>query len=265
MSYETLGYSVEDGIATLTLRRPKQLNALDSVLSRELTEAFDSASNDDAVRAILITGEGRGFSAGADIANPGDMPRDDDGKVDLGAALEARYNPLIKGMRACPKPIIGAVNGIAAGVGCSIALNCDLTVAARGASFLLAFVNIGLIPDGGATWFIPRTAGHQRAMGMALLGEKLPADTARDWGLVWDVVDDEALLDTAQAMARRLADGPAVSIRGIKQTIYAAEDNDLTTQLDLERDLQRGCGHTEDFMEGVMAFAQKRKPAFKGR
>lgn len=265
MSYETLSLDLADGIATLTLRRPKQLNALDGVLSRELGEAFEQVVSNDAIKALVITGEGRGFSAGADIANPGDLPRGDDGKIDLGAALESRYNPLIKGMRACPKPIIGAVNGIAAGVGCSIALNCDLTVAARSASFLLAFVNIGLIPDGGATWFIPRTAGHQRAMGMALLGEKLPAETAREWGLVWDVVDDDALMDTANGLARRLADGPEVSIRGIKQTIYAAEDNDLPTQLDLERDLQRGCGHTEDFMEGVAAFAQKRKPAFKGR
>lgn len=264
MRFETLNYTVDDGIATLTLNRPKQLNALNGALSRELTEAFARAADDDAVRAILITGEGRGFSAGADIANPGDLPMTD-GKIDLGAALEQRYNPLIKAMRACPKPVIGAVNGIAAGVGCSIALNCDITIAARSAQFLLAFVNIGLIPDGGATWFIPRTAGHQRAMGMALLGEKLPAETARDWGLVWDVVDDEALIETANGLARRLADGPAVSIRGIKQSIYAAEDNDLPTQLDMERDLQRGCGQTEDFMEGVAAFAQKRKPSFKGR
>ncbi|MBR9812978.1 2-(1,2-epoxy-1,2-dihydrophenyl)acetyl-CoA isomerase [bacterium] len=265
MPYDTLNYAVDDGIATLTLNRPKQLNALNGDLSRELGEAFDAAAADDAVRAILITGEGRGFSAGADIANPGDLPMDADGKIDLGAALEARYNPLIKTMRACPKPVIGAVNGIAAGVGCSIALNCDLTVAARSAQFLLAFVNIGLIPDGGATWFIPRTAGHQRAMGMALLGQKLPADTARDWGLVWDVVDDDALMDTARGLAERLANGPAISIRGIKQSIYAAEDNDLPTQLDMERDLQRGCGQTQDFMEGVAAFAQKRKPSFKGR
>jgi 2-(1,2-epoxy-1,2-dihydrophenyl)acetyl-CoA isomerase len=215
---------------------------------------------------IVLTGEGRGFSSGADLAasskNP---PLDAQGKLDLGQVLTTHYNPLVLKMRSLRKPILAAVNGMAAGAGASLALAADLTVAARSAYFLQAFVNVGLVSDAGGTWLLPRTLGSQRAMGLALLGERLPAEKAKEWGLIWDVVDDEALLPTVMALAQKLADGPAVAIAGIKQSIHAAAGNDLATQLALEATLQRGCGQSQDFMEDAMAFVQKRKPQFKGR
>ncbi len=265
MTYENILYEIQGKVAVITLNRPERLNALSGGLLRDLYQALKQADEDSQVGAILITGAGRGFSSGADLADPNDMPFDSQGKVDLGKALEERYNPLVKHMRGMAKPVIGAVNGIAAGAGCSLALGCDLTLAARSASFLLAFVNIGLMPDAGATWFLPQRIGSQRALGMSLLGEKLPAEEARNWGLIWDVVDDESLLETALQMAQKLANGPAQSIRRIKQATYAADDNDLPTQLDLERDLQRECGVTNDFAEGVSAFMQKRPAQFKGQ
>lgn len=266
MNYETLVYEVDGKVAVISLNRPNQLNALNGKLLGELDEAFAQAEADDNIGAIVFTGEGRGFSAGADITDPSDMGAvDDKGRLDLGKALHERYHPIVERMRAMPKPVIGAANGIAAGAGCSLVLNADLTLAARSASFLLAFVNIGLIPDAGATWLIPQRIGTQRYLGMALLGEKLPAETAKEWGLIWDVVDDEALREEALKLARRLADGPALSIERIKRTAYAATGNDLGTQLNMEADLQRECGHSEDFMEGVTAFMQKRRAEFKGK
>lgn len=257
--------AVADGIATIRLNRPQQLNAMTPELMRDLGAAFDRAAHDDAVRVVVLTGEGRGFCAGADLAATSGAARDADGRPDLGAALESRYNPLILGMRALPKPVIAAVNGIAAGAGCSLALMADLTIAARSAEFLQAFVHVGLIPDAGATWMLPRAAGPQRAMGLALLGDKIPAEKARDWGLIWDVVDDAELVPHVAALARRLANGPGAALARIKQALHAAPANDLATQLALEASLQRACGLSADFAEGVAAFVQKRKPEFKGR
>ncbi len=265
MNYENLNYEINGKVAVITLNRPERLNALSGGLLKDLQEAFKQADADSRVGAILLTGAGRGFSSGADLADPNDMPFDAEGKLDLGKALEERYNPIVKHMRGMAKPIIGAANGIAAGAGCSLVLACDITLAARSANFLLAFVNIGLIPDAGATWFLPQRAGSQRALGMSLLGEKLPAQTAKEWGLIWDVVDDEQLQESALAMAEKLANGPAQAIARIKQTTYAADDNDLSTQLDMERDLQRECGITTDFAEGVQAFMQKRPAQFQGK
>jgi 2-(1,2-epoxy-1,2-dihydrophenyl)acetyl-CoA isomerase len=266
MDYKNILYRIEQGIAVISFNRPKALNAMTLELMEELGQAFDSAAADTAVRAIVLTGEGRGFSTGADLAATSDKPPLDlQGRLDLGFVLDRYYNPLILKMRELPKPIISAVNGIAAGAGANLALMADLTVAARSASFLQAFVNVGLIPDAGGTWILPRAVGPQRAMGLALMGEKLSAEQAKEWGLIWSVVDDEQLMPTVMAMAQRLAEGPAVAIERIKRAIHAAAANELDKQLDLESDLQRDCGQSQDFMEGAMAFVQKRKPNFKGR
>ncbi|MFA5939683.1 MAG: enoyl-CoA hydratase-related protein [Sinimarinibacterium sp.] len=266
MTYTNILYSVEARVALVRMNRPQALNALTPDLLNELRDAFDQADADANVGAIVLTGEGRGFSSGADlVANAAKPPIGPDGKLDLGLALETTYNPLIERMRALRKPVIAAVNGMAAGAAANIALLCDLTVAGRSAYFLQAFVNIGLIPDAGGTWILPRLIGAQRAMGLSLLGERLPAEKALQWGMIWDVVDDDQVVPAALALARKLAEGPGVAIDRIKRSILQSADNDLTTQLALERELQRECGRTQDFMEGVMAFTQKRKPNFKGR
>lgn len=258
-------YSADNGVATIRFNRPQALNAMTLELMTQLGEAFDRAASDTQVRAVIITGEGRGFCSGADLAaSTQKPPLDVQGKLDLGLPLEQHYNPLVMKMRALPKPVIAAVNGMAAGAGASLALMADLTIAARSAYFLQAFVNIGLIPDAGGTWLLPRSVGPQRAMGMALLGEKLPAETAKEWGLIWDVVDDEQLMPAANALAQRLASGPGVAIERIKRSLHAAVDNELAEQLALERELQRECGVSQDFLEGAMAFMQKRKAQFKG-
>jgi 2-(1,2-epoxy-1,2-dihydrophenyl)acetyl-CoA isomerase len=266
MKQQDILYAVDQGVAVIRFNRPKALNAMTGELMAELSAAFDHAAADAEVRVIVLTGEGRGFCSGADLAaTTSKPPLDAQGKLDVGLPLEQYYNPLVLKMRAMPKPIIAAVNGMAAGAGASLALAADLTVAARSAYFLQAFVNIGLIPDAGGTWFLPRSVGPQRAMGLALLGERLPAEKAKEWGLIWDVVDDEQLLPTVTALAQRLARGPGVAIARIKRTLHAAADNDLAEQLLLERVLQRECGVSTDFMEGVMAFVQKRKANFSGR
>ena len=266
MDLKNILYRIEQGVAVISFNRPKALNAMTLELMEELGQAFDAAAADSAVRAIVLTGEGRGFSTGADLAATSDKPPLDlQGRLDLGFVLDRYYNPLILKMRELPKPIISAVNGVAAGAGANLALMADLTVAARSASFLQAFVNVGLIPDAGGTWILPRAIGPQRAMGLALMGEKLSAEQAKEWGLIWSVVDDEQLMPTVMAMAQRLAEGPAVAIERIKRAIHAAAENELDKQLDLESDLQRDCGQSRDFMEGAMAFVQKRKPNFKGR
>lgn len=265
MSYEDILYGVEDGVATIRFNRPQALNAMTLRLLEETRDAFARCADDRQVRAVVLTGEGRAFSSGADlVANMTAPPLGADGKLDLGLPLETHYNPLIAQMRSLPKPVIAAVNGAAAGAAANVALLADLTIAARSAYFLQAFVNIALIPDAGGTWLLPRLVGPQRAMQLALLGERLPAETAQQWGLIAEVVDDEALAARATAVARKLADGPAQAIARIKQSIHAAAGNDLDTQLALERDLQRDCGRHPDFMEGVMAFTQKRKANFKG-
>ncbi len=264
--YENVLASVDGGVATITLNRPRALNAMTFALLDDVRDALDAAAKNGDVRAIVLTGAGRGFCSGADLATPsGEPPRDATGRVDLGAVLERWYEPLVLAMRSLDKPIVAAVNGIAAGAGCSLALNCDLTIAGRSAEFLQAFVNVGLIPDAGGTWLLPHATTAQRAMGMALLGEKITAEQALAWGLVWQVVDDADVVSTATGIAKKLAVGPSLAIAGIKRAIHAATENDLPTQLRLEREIQRRCGASEDFMEGAVAFLQKRKPEFRGR
>lgn len=266
MNYENILYSAADRVAVIRLNRPKSLNAMTVALMEEVDHALDAAVADAEVGAIILTGEGRGFSSGADLAvNSDKPPLDVQGRLDLGYVLDRYYNPLILKMRALPKPIVAAVNGMAAGAGASLALMADLTIAARSAYFLQAFVNVGLIPDAGGTWYLPRTLGPQRAMGLAMLGERLPAEQAKEWGLIWDVTDDEQLMPAAMALAQRLAAGPGIALERIKKAIHAAPHNPLAKQLDMESDLQRECGHSKDFIEGAMAFMQKRKPQFTGR
>ena len=261
MPFTDIHYEVQERVATIRLNRPSALNALVPEMLTEIEEAFDSAAADESVRAIVLTGEGRGFSAGADLMAM--LPSKAQGLPDLGDVLDTYYNPLILKMRALPKPVIAAVNGPAAGAGASLALMADLTIAARSAYFLEAFVNVGLIPDSGGTWALVRSLGPQRAMGLSLLGERLSAEQAKAWGLIWDVVADEQLRPYARSIAVRLAAGPGLAIERIKRLVQAAAQNELAAHLTLECRLQRECGRSQDFAEGAAAFAQKRKPDFR--
>ena len=246
----------EDAVATLTLDRPKSLNALNAAMVEELREAVESLSGSGA-RCLLILGEGRGFSSGADLAGGG-LPDD------VGASLEHHFNPLIEALFACPMPVVAAVNGPCAGAGCSLALAADIVIAARSAYFLQAFINIGLIPDAGATWLLPRLAGRARAMEMMMLGERVPAEQAEQWGLISRMVEDDALLDEARALAARLAAGPTRSYGLLRRLARDAEQSSLTEALAAERIAQRDAGRTKDFQRGVMAFLAKTEPRFEG-
>ena len=263
MSYETILYETVDQVGVITLNRPDRLNAFTRQMHEDLRDAIGAASKDENVRCLMFTGAGRGFCAGADLADGASSSGD--GPPDLGISLEEQYNPLIKSLRDLNMPIVAAVNGPCAGAGMSLAMACDIILAARSASFLQAFCNIGLVPDAGSTWMLPRMIGRARAAGMALLGEKLPAETAADWGLVWKCVDDDALSEEAMAVASKLAAGPTKGLGLIRQALHKAWDNSLDSQLDLERDSQRELGSSHDFGEGVAAFLEKRAPNFKGR
>jgi 2-(1,2-epoxy-1,2-dihydrophenyl)acetyl-CoA isomerase len=217
----------------------------------------------DDVRALLLTGAGRGFCAGQDLSDR--VMRADAAPVDLGHTLSTYYNPLVRTLRELPKPVVCAVNGVAAGAGANIALACDLVLAARSASFIQAFCKLGLVPDSGGTYFLPRLAGTARAMGLAMLGERLGAEDAERWGLIWKCVDDARLMDEARALARALGAGPTKGFADIKRAIYASATSTLDAQLDYERDLNRELGRTDDYREGVSAFTEKRAPKFRGR
>lgn len=261
--FTTILFDIADGIATLTLNRPDSLNSFNTVMHGEVRAAFDQIEANHGVRVVVITGSGRGFCAGQDLSDRAVKPGGD--RVDLGASIENYYNPLIRRIRALPIPVLCGVNGVAAGAGANIALACDIVIAAESASFIQPFCNIGLIPDSGGTFTLPRLVGTARAAGLAMLGDKLPAAKAAEWGLIWQVVPDEDLGTSVQALAARLATAPTKGLATIKKALSASLSNTMDEQLDLERDLQREMGYTDDYQEGVAAFLEKRKPAFKGK
>jgi 2-(1,2-epoxy-1,2-dihydrophenyl)acetyl-CoA isomerase len=254
-------YATSDGVATITLNRPDVLNALNDALMNALREAVTTAAADTAVRCVILTGAGRGFSAGADLA----AGRGSGGNRDAGSTLRERYHPVIEAMRGMAKPVITAVNGVAAGAGMSLALAGDIVLAANSASFLQAFSKIGLIPDAGSTYFLPRYVGEVRARALAILADRISADDALRYGMVWKVLADEALMPEAQRMAAHLAQMPTQAYALIKQALNGSLERTLPEQLELEATLQVAAGKTEDFREGVTAFLEKRPPRFKGR
>jgi 2-(1,2-epoxy-1,2-dihydrophenyl)acetyl-CoA isomerase len=255
--------SRDAGVLSLTLNRPDKLNAFNPEMHALLRGALEQALDDSSVRAVLLTGAGRGFCAGQDLSERNVSP--DAAPIDLSVSLGSNYNPLVRRLRALPKPIVCAVNGVAAGAGANIALACDIVLAARSASFVQSFARLGLVPDSGGTYFLPRLVGVARAMGLALLGDRISAEDAERWGLIWKALDDARLLEEATAIARALAEGPTRGYGLIKRAIYASAGNSLDAQLDLERDLQREAGFSADYREGVAAFMQKRKPSYKGK
>lgn len=260
--YENIRLDVAAGVATLTLQRPDRLNSFTVAMHGEVRAALDAMRADKAVRCLVLTGAGRGFCAGQDLSDravaPGDAP------LDLGASIDNYYKPLVLALRNLPLPVIAAVNGVAAGAGANIALACDLVFAARSASFIQSFAKIGLVPDSGGTWSLPRLVGQARALGLALLGDKLTAEQAEQWGLIWKCVDDDQLMSTVRRVAEQLAAGPTRGFARTKQAIYAASGLSFEASLDLERDLQRELGASRDYREGVAAFMEKRAPKFTG-
>lgn len=252
--------SAADGVLRVTLDRPEKLNAIDGELAGALREAFERAHDDDAVRAVLLGANGRAFCAGQDLADPAVAPGQN-----LGLMLERHYNPLIRAMRALPKPIVARVNGVAAGAGANLAFAADIAIAARSASFIESFSRIGLLPDSGGTWMLPRLIGHARATAVAMLGERISAEQAHAWGAIWEVVDDDRLDEACERVVTQLAQAPTQALAAVKHALQDAWMRDLDAALDAERDLQSHLGATADFREGVEAFAAKRRPSFRGR
>jgi 2-(1,2-epoxy-1,2-dihydrophenyl)acetyl-CoA isomerase len=259
----TILYEAGDGVATLTLNRPEKLNAFNEIMHGELAQALDRIEADPGIRAVLLTGAGRAFCAGQDLGDR--VTGEGDSPPDLGDTLDRLYNPLIRRICRLDRPVVCAVNGIAAGAGANLAFNCDIVLAARSAKFMEPFCKLGLVPDAGGTYILPRLVGAVRARGLALLGEAISAEQAESWGLIWRVVDDERLMDEATGLARHLATQPTKGLGLIKRALLASQTNSLDAQLDLERDLQREAGRTEDYREGVAAFMAKRPATFKGR
>ncbi len=264
MSFQDILFSVDSGVARLTLNRPDKLNSFTDVMHAEVRQALDLVQQDESVRVLLLTGAGRGFCAGQDLADP--IMAIVDGKMpDIGHVVERNYKPLVMRLANLRVPTIAAINGIAAGAGVSIALACDLVIAARSASFLQAFSKIGLIPDTGGTWFLPQRVGMARAIGLAMLADKLPAEKAESWGLIWRCVDDAELQSNADALAAQLAVMPTKALVRIRQAMHNAPTHTLEQQLSMEAGFMRELGWSPDYAEGVAAFMEKRTPNFTGR
>ena len=251
-----------EGYRVVTLNRPERLNAFTEPMHQALRKAIADAESDEDCRALLLTGAGRGFCSGQDLndrlSKAGETPV-------LGGALEAYYNPLVRQLRALPFPVVAAVNGVAAGAGCNIALACDIVLAARSATFVQSFAKIGLVPDSGGTWILPRLVGPARARALALTAEPVSAEKAEAWGMIWKAVDDGALMDEAHQLCVYFASAPTLGLALIKRALDASWENDLDGQLDLEREFQREASLTSDYAEGVRAFMEKRPPRFAGR
>ena len=262
MAYDTLLFSVDGGIARLTLNRPDRLNSFNTQMHTEVRHALEQLPGSGA-RVLVLTGAGRGFCAGQDLGDRAVAPGS--AAVDLGESIDKYYKPLVLALHILPMPVIAAVNGVAAGAGANIALACDLVIAARSASFVQAFSKIGLLPDSGGTWILPRLVGNARALGLTLLGNKLPAEQAAAWGMIWQCVEDAELASTVDALAHQLAEAPTRGLASTKAAIRDSWQRSLTEQLDVERDAQRELGRSADYAEGVAAFIGKRTPRFTGR
>lgn len=270
MPYQTITLEVADGVAILTLNRPDKLNAFTPEMLGEIETVLKEISTPDSdARCLLITGSGRAFCSGADLASSaafsgggedGSTPGDEVGKM-----LREVYHPLFEALRALPMPVVSAVNGVAAGAGMSLAIAADIVIAARSAYFLQAFINIGLLPDSGSTYMLPLLVGKARAAAAMMLGEKIPAETAAEWGMIYQVTDDEALMETAVTLAKRLSSGPTLALSAVREAIIKSENNDFSAQLEVEAELQAKLANSEDCVEGIGAFLAKRPAAFKGK
>lgn len=263
MIFESIRLEVDNGVATLTLNRPERLNSFTVAMHGEMRAALDAIAADRAIRCLVLTGAGRGFCAGQDLSDRAVDP-DAEG-IDLGASIENYYKPMLQRLRALPMPTIAAVNGVAAGAGANIPFACDLVYAAQSASFIQSFSKLGLVPDCGGTWWLPRLVGPARAMGLALLGDKLAAAQAAEWGLIWRCVGDDQLMSTVMTVARQLAAGPTLGFIRTRQAIDASMRLPFVEALDLERDYQRELGRSADYREGVSAFIEKRTARFSGQ
>ena len=263
MTFEHILFSIENGIARISLNRPETLNSFHEAMHLEMHQALDQVSNDTSVRVLLLSGEGRGFCAGQDLSDPLVKPADP--MPDLAPVIEQFYNPMIEKLSTLAVPTICAVNGIAAGAGANIPLACDFVVAARSAKFIQAFCKIGLIPDSGGTWFLPRLVGMARAKQLAMLGEPLSAEKALEWGMIYSVVDDDQLQDEAMKLATHFATQPTYGLALTKAALNAGQTNDLSAQLELEKQFQSEAGASADYREGVMAFIEKRPAQFSGK
>ena len=263
--FEFITYDVLDGVATLTLNRPDKLNSLTGAMMLEMFSALGRAAQDKAVRAVVLTGAGRAFCAGQDLADPSmsSKPGSDE-PADVGAVVDTFYSPLVRRLRAMPKPVVCAVNGVAAGAGANIALACDIVIAAQTASFIQPFCKLGLVPDAGGTWLLPQLVGRARAVGLAMLGDKLSAEQAQGWGLIWKCVAVAEFEAEVSNLAGTLAAGPTLGYVRTREAIDMAATHSLDSQLDVERDMQRELGASRDYAEGVQAFIDKRPPVFVG-
>jgi 2-(1,2-epoxy-1,2-dihydrophenyl)acetyl-CoA isomerase len=259
MAYETIEFKLEAGIARLTLNRPDRLNSFTVQMHEEVADALSQL---DGARVLVLTGAGRGFCAGQDLNDRAVAPGE---AVDLGESVELRYNPLVRRLVSLPFPVIARVNGVAAGAGANIALACDIVVAAKSATFIQSFASIGLIPDSGGTWVLPRLVGQARALGLALTAEPLPADKAAEWGMIWKAVEDERLDEEVDALAAKFAAAPTLGLARIKKMIRESWGHSLDEELDLQRDAMRELGYSDDYREGVAAFMEKRTPRFTGK